>query len=135
MVAGIYFMKNLMLAIFTKLLSKALIQSKIYLSSNVLLFCGNPICLPRRIDCYCSFDRSNYRFLQNLSYSFVWIKHFTDMNPMISIMITRSLSSVSLDDLEKFKGFLKRFSYAWRCWNGFRRCLYYRWRTSKSSNS
>ena len=102
MVAGIYFMKNLMLAIFTKLLLK--VDSKIYLS---LMFCFSAAVLSAFLDALTvtavliGVTIGFYRIYHTVSSG----KDFTDISHNYND--NSSLSSVSLDDLEKFKAFLR----------------------------
>ena len=102
MVAGIYFMKNLMLAIFTKLLLK--VDSKIYLS---LMFCFSAAVLSAFLDALTvtavliGVTIGFYRIYHTVSSG----KDFGDISHNYND--NSSLSSVSLDDLEKFKAFLR----------------------------
>ena len=102
MVAGIYFMKNLMLAIFTKLLLK--VDSKIYLS---LMFCFSAAVLSAFLDALTvtavliGVTIGFYRIYHTVSSG----KDFGDISHNYND--NSSLNSVSLDDLEKFKAFLR----------------------------
>ena len=100
MVAGIYFMKNLMLAIFTKLLLR--VQSKIYLS---LLFCLSAAVLSAFLDALTvtavligvtiGFYRDFHRVSSNNA--------FNDMNHDFNN--DSSLNELGIQDIEQFKGF------------------------------
>ena len=102
MVAGIYFMKNLMLAIFTKLLLK--VNSKINLS---LMFCFSAAVLSAFLDALTvtavliGVTIGFYRIYHTVSSG----KNFSDLSHNYND--NSSLSSVSIEDLEKFKAFLR----------------------------
>ena len=102
MVAGIYFMKNLMLAIFTKLLLR--VQSKIYLS---LLFCLSAAVLSAFLDALTvtavliGVTIGFYRVFHTVSSN----KAFNDMNHDFNN--DSSLNELGIQDIEQFKGFLR----------------------------
>ena len=102
MVAGIYFMKNLMLAIFTKLLLR--VQSKIYLS---LLFCLSAAVLSAFLDALTvtavliGVTIGFYRVFHTVSSN----KAFNDINHDFNN--DSSLNELGIQDIEQFKGFLR----------------------------
>ena len=102
MVAGIFFMKNLMLTIFTKLLLR--VKSKIYLS---LLFCFSAAILSAFLDALTvtavliGVTIGFYRVFHTVSSN----KPFGDNNHDFNN--DSSLTDLGLQDQEKFKGFLR----------------------------
>ena len=102
MVAGIFFMKNLMLTIFTKLLLK--VESKTYLS---LLFCISAAVLSAFLDALTvtavliGVTIGFYRVFHTVSSG----KAFSDSDH--NYLNNSLLSEAGSEDLEKFKGFLR----------------------------
>jgi NhaB family Na+:H+ antiporter len=102
MVAGIFFMKNLMLTIFTKLLLK--VKSKTYLS---LLFCISAAVLSAFLDALTvtavliGVTIGFYRVFHTVSSG----KAFSDSDH--NYLNNSLLSEAGSEDLEKFKGFLR----------------------------
>jgi len=101
MVAGIFFMKNLMLTIFTKLLLK--IKSKKLLS---LLFCFSAAVLSAFLDAL-----TVTAVLIGVTIGFYRIYHIVasgkNFNDEHNHLINSNLTDVGLNDLESFKGFLR----------------------------
>ena len=102
MVAGIYFMKNLMLAIFTKLLLR--VQSKIYLS---LLFCLSAAVLSAFLDAL-----TVTAVLIGVTIGFYRVFHTVSSNKAFNDMShdfnnDSSLNELGIQDIEQFKGFLR----------------------------
>ena len=102
MVAGIFFMKNLMLAIFTKLLLK--VQSKIYLS---LLFCLSAAVLSAFLDALTvtavliGVTIGFYRIFHTIASG----KEFGDSGH--DYQNNELLSEIGIEDIENFKAFLR----------------------------
>ncbi len=128
MVAGIYFMKNLMLTIFTKLLLG--IRSKTLLS---FLFCISAAVLSAFLDAL-----TVTAVLIGVMIGFYRIYHavisgnnFSDQDH--NYKDNSNINSLNASELEDFKGFLKGSCDAWCSWYCSWWCLYYCWRTSKPS--
>ena len=119
MVAGIYFMKNLMLNIFTKLLLR--IHSKTKLS---LLFCFVAAFLSAFLDAL-----TVTAVLIAVGIGFYRIFHVANSGADFSmknhnILDDSTLSIEGAEDLENFKSFLRDLDYAWCCRNCPWRCLH-----------
>jgi NhaB family Na+:H+ antiporter len=111
MVAGIFFMKNLMLTIFTKLLLK--VESKKLLS---LLFCFSAAILSAFLDAL-----TVTAVLIGVTIGFYRIYHIVasgkNFKDEHNHLDDSNLTDVGLEDLE-------RFGYAWCGWDCIRRSLY-----------
>ena len=125
MVAGIYFMKPLLMYIFSKVFTK--IKSKLILS---LLFVFLSAVLSAFLDAL-----TVTAVLISVAIGFYGVYHKIHSGERdYNESGVKDKSELSGETLEEFQKFSTKFNHAWCCWYCSWRCLHASWRASKSIN-